>query len=185
MTPIGQPCACEPMAWLYFVFVRSVFVFVELTLVMGADGEYWKLGKLGPDLDSEQLLRAKEKKDAIKEMDRIVRDKNRRAAAVAAAASAAALSKIDANKQPKAAAASARDRALAFAKQVPKPEVKRSTSAGSGPYGGGPGNGVGGKGAAAAAARRRGSAHDEYFYGGGAQLSEVGGCIQVASSCGP
>jgi hypothetical protein len=28
MTPIGQPCMCEPMTWLYFVFVQSVFVFV-------------------------------------------------------------------------------------------------------------------------------------------------------------
>jgi hypothetical protein len=28
MTPIGQPCTCEPMTWLYFVFVQSVFVFV-------------------------------------------------------------------------------------------------------------------------------------------------------------
>jgi hypothetical protein len=28
MTPIGQPCTCEPMTWLYFFFVQSVFVFV-------------------------------------------------------------------------------------------------------------------------------------------------------------
>ncbi len=28
MTPIGQPCTCEPMTWLYFVFVQSAFVFV-------------------------------------------------------------------------------------------------------------------------------------------------------------
>jgi hypothetical protein len=27
MTPIGQPCTCEPMTWLYFLFVQSVFVF--------------------------------------------------------------------------------------------------------------------------------------------------------------
>ena len=135
--------------------------------VMGADGEYWKLGKLGPDLDTDELLRAKEKKEAIKEMDRIVRDKNRRAAAAAAAGGGGAggLSKIDANK-PKAAP-SARDRALAFAKQVPKPEVKpRATSSGGG---GGPGGGGGAK-----AGRRRGnSAHDEYIYGGGGQLSEL------------
>ena len=37
MTPIGQPCMCEPMTWLYFVFVQSVFVFVELTLAMGQE----------------------------------------------------------------------------------------------------------------------------------------------------
>ena len=37
MTPIGQPCTCEPMTWLYFVFVQSVFVFVELTLAMGQE----------------------------------------------------------------------------------------------------------------------------------------------------
>jgi hypothetical protein len=35
-TPIGQPCTCEPMTWLYFVFVQSVFVFVGRTLA-GAD----------------------------------------------------------------------------------------------------------------------------------------------------
>jgi hypothetical protein len=34
MTPIGQPCACEPVTWLYFVFVQSVFVFVGQTLTM-------------------------------------------------------------------------------------------------------------------------------------------------------
>jgi hypothetical protein len=32
MTPIAQPCTCEPMMWLYFVFVQSVFVFVGQTL---------------------------------------------------------------------------------------------------------------------------------------------------------
>ncbi len=36
MTLIGQPCACGPMTWLYFVFVQSVFVFVGQTLDMGA-----------------------------------------------------------------------------------------------------------------------------------------------------
>jgi hypothetical protein len=35
-TPIGQPCTCEPMTWLYFVFVQSVVVFVGRTLA-GAD----------------------------------------------------------------------------------------------------------------------------------------------------
>ena len=36
MTPIGQPCTCEPMTWLYFVFVQSVFVFVGgQTLALG------------------------------------------------------------------------------------------------------------------------------------------------------
>ena len=35
MTPIGQPCACEPMTWLYFVLVQSVFVFVVFTLTGG------------------------------------------------------------------------------------------------------------------------------------------------------
>jgi hypothetical protein len=34
MTPIGQPLMCEPMTWLYFVFVQSVFVFVGQTLTM-------------------------------------------------------------------------------------------------------------------------------------------------------
>jgi hypothetical protein len=38
MTPIGQTCACEPMTWLYFVLVQSVFVFVELTLAMAFGG---------------------------------------------------------------------------------------------------------------------------------------------------
>jgi hypothetical protein len=37
MTPIGQPCACEPMTWLYFVFVQSVFVFVGQTLAAAAN----------------------------------------------------------------------------------------------------------------------------------------------------
>jgi hypothetical protein len=32
MTPIGQPCTCEPMTWLYFVLVQSVLVFVGQTL---------------------------------------------------------------------------------------------------------------------------------------------------------
>jgi hypothetical protein len=31
--------------------------------VMGADGEYWKLGNLGPDLETDELLRAKGKKE--------------------------------------------------------------------------------------------------------------------------
>jgi hypothetical protein len=31
MTPIGQTCTCEPMTWLYFVLVQSVFVFVGQT----------------------------------------------------------------------------------------------------------------------------------------------------------
>lgn len=131
--------------------------------VMGADGEYWKLGKLGPDLDSEELLRAKEKKQAIKEMDRVVRETNRRAAAAAAAAGGG-LSKIDANK-PKPAP-SARERALAFAKQVPKPEVKRSGSVASKSSGSG---GLGSRGGQ----RRMNAAQDEYFYGGGAQMSEL------------
>jgi len=30
---------------------------------MGADGEYWKLGKLQPDLDTPELQKAKERKD--------------------------------------------------------------------------------------------------------------------------
>jgi hypothetical protein len=38
MTPIGQPCACEPLTWLYFLFVQSLFVFVELTRTAGAEG---------------------------------------------------------------------------------------------------------------------------------------------------
>jgi hypothetical protein len=33
MTPIDQPCTCEPMTWLYSVFVQSVFVFVGQTLL--------------------------------------------------------------------------------------------------------------------------------------------------------
>ena len=28
MTPIGQPCTREPITWMYFVFVQSVFVFM-------------------------------------------------------------------------------------------------------------------------------------------------------------
>jgi hypothetical protein len=36
MTPIGQPCSCEPMTWLYFVFGQSVLVLVELTLTAAA-----------------------------------------------------------------------------------------------------------------------------------------------------
>jgi hypothetical protein len=35
-TPIGQTCTCEPMTWLYFVSVQSVFVFVVSTLAAGA-----------------------------------------------------------------------------------------------------------------------------------------------------
>ena len=35
-TPIGQPCMCEPMPWLYFVFVQSLFVFVWFTLAAGS-----------------------------------------------------------------------------------------------------------------------------------------------------
>jgi hypothetical protein len=35
VTPIGQPCTCEPMTWLYFVFVQSLFVFVGQILVRG------------------------------------------------------------------------------------------------------------------------------------------------------
>jgi dynein heavy chain len=35
MTPIGQPCTCEPMTRRYSLFVQSVFVFVRQTLAMG------------------------------------------------------------------------------------------------------------------------------------------------------
>ena len=38
MTPIGQPCTCDPMTWRYFVFVQSAFVFVGQTLEDGDDG---------------------------------------------------------------------------------------------------------------------------------------------------
>jgi hypothetical protein len=36
MPPIGQPCICQPMTWLYFVFGQSVFVFVGQTLAVGS-----------------------------------------------------------------------------------------------------------------------------------------------------
>jgi hypothetical protein len=35
MTPIGQPYICQPMAWLYFLFGQSVFVFVGWTRSVG------------------------------------------------------------------------------------------------------------------------------------------------------
>jgi hypothetical protein len=38
MTPIGQPCTCAPMTWLYFVFVQSVFVFVRVSLSVAYRG---------------------------------------------------------------------------------------------------------------------------------------------------
>jgi hypothetical protein len=41
MTPIGQPCTCEPMTWLYFVF-RPIGVRVcraeTLAAVVNPDG---------------------------------------------------------------------------------------------------------------------------------------------------
>jgi hypothetical protein len=37
MTPIGQPCMCEPMPWLYSVLVQSALVFVGRTLGAGLE----------------------------------------------------------------------------------------------------------------------------------------------------
>ena len=46
--------------------------------VLGQDGTYWTQGSLGGTVDSEEQIRAREKREAIKEMDRQVRAENAR-----------------------------------------------------------------------------------------------------------
>uniref|UniRef100_A0A7R9YU19 Calponin-homology (CH) domain-containing protein n=1 Tax=Chlamydomonas euryale TaxID=1486919 RepID=A0A7R9YU19_9CHLO len=73
---------------------------------------YWELGRLGADLESEELQSKRENQERIKEMAAKVREENLKRAAAAP-------------PKPKAVKElSARDRALQFAKNVPKPEQK-------------------------------------------------------------
>ena len=73
---------------------------------------YWQLGRLGPDLETEELQAKREKADRVKTMAAQVREENLKRAAAAKPSAAKAA------KEP-----TARDRALEFAKNVPKPEV--------------------------------------------------------------
>jgi hypothetical protein len=80
MTPIGQSCMCEPMTWLYFVFVQSVLVFVGQTLavvpapviarflegVLSEDGRSPQLPSLGVHL---QLLNSPSLRKYLKMKD--------------------------------------------------------------------------------------------------------------------
>ena len=57
----------------------------EYRRMLGEDGGYYKLGSLGGDLDTEAQRAAREKREAIKELDRINREQNRLAAERSAA----------------------------------------------------------------------------------------------------
>ena len=48
--------------------------------MLGENGEYFKLGSLGGDTETEEHVRARERREAIRELDREVREQNRAAA---------------------------------------------------------------------------------------------------------
>ena len=48
--------------------------------MLGENGEYFKLGSLGGDTETEEHVRARERREAIGELDREVREQNRAAA---------------------------------------------------------------------------------------------------------
>ena len=73
---------------------------------------YWQLGRLGPDLETEELQAKREKAERVKQLAAQVREDNLKRAAAAKPAQPKAI------KEP-----TARDRALEFAKNVPNPEV--------------------------------------------------------------
>ena len=52
----------------------------EYRRMLGEGGAYYKLGSLGGDLDTEAQRAAREKREAIKELDRVNREQNRLAA---------------------------------------------------------------------------------------------------------
>ena len=52
----------------------------EYKRMLGDDGKYYKLGSLGKDLDTEEQIMARERREAIKEHDRVIREQNRLAA---------------------------------------------------------------------------------------------------------
>ena len=52
----------------------------EYKRMLGDDGQYYKLGSLGKDLDTEEQIMARERREAIKEHDRVIREQNRLAA---------------------------------------------------------------------------------------------------------
>lgn len=81
--------------------------------VKRAGGSYWQLGRLGPDLETEELQAKREKAEKLKQMAAAVREENMRKVAIAAAKPRA-----DKPKEP-----TARDKALQFAKNIPKPEA--------------------------------------------------------------
>ncbi|KAF5839657.1 hypothetical protein DUNSADRAFT_208 [Dunaliella salina] len=77
---------------------------------------YWQLGRLGPDLATEELQAKRENQERVKAMAAQVREDNLKAAAVAAVKP-----KKEIPKEP-----SARERALQFAKNVPKPDPAKA-----------------------------------------------------------
>ncbi|GAX80322.1 hypothetical protein CEUSTIGMA_g7760.t1 [Chlamydomonas eustigma] len=73
---------------------------------------YWQLGRLGPDLETEELQAKREKAERVKQLAAQVREDNMKKAAAAPKPQPRVI------KEP-----TARDRAIEFAKNVPKPEV--------------------------------------------------------------
>eukprot|EP00798_Chlamydomonas_sp_ICE-L_P010569 gene10569-12225_t len=88
---------------------------------------YWELGKLGPDLETEELQAKREKQERIKRLAAEVRESNLRKA-LSAQASEAAVARKEKEKEP-----TKRERALAFAKSVPKPEPAKLKPMSAGP----------------------------------------------------
>jgi len=84
--------------------------------------KYYQLGKLGPDLDDDELIMKKVKAEQVKYFSKQLREVNRQRAA--AAPKKEGKEKPSVVAKAKQEAAEARQRRLEFAKQVPKPKPR-------------------------------------------------------------
>mmetsp|Transcript_132389 Transcript_132389/g.300940 ORF Transcript_132389/g.300940 Transcript_132389/m.300940 type:complete len:594 (+) Transcript_132389:58-1839(+) len=84
--------------------------------------KYYQLGKLGPDLDDDELIMKKVKAEQVKYFSKQLREVNRQRAA--AAPKKEGKDKPSVVAKAKQEAADARQRRLEFAKQVPKPKPR-------------------------------------------------------------
>uniref|UniRef100_A0A7S1SGZ8 Uncharacterized protein n=1 Tax=Tetraselmis chuii TaxID=63592 RepID=A0A7S1SGZ8_9CHLO len=85
--------------------------------------KYWELGKIGPDLETDEL---REKREKAERMKQYAKDAHKKNMAVSTAKPNKAKGANSAATKP----LSSRERALDFAKNIPKPEVKSKKVAG-------------------------------------------------------
>eukprot|EP00195_Chlamydomonas_chlamydogama_P013528 CAMPEP_0202890600 /NCGR_PEP_ID=MMETSP1392-20130828/946_1 /ASSEMBLY_ACC=CAM_ASM_000868 /TAXON_ID=225041 /ORGANISM="Chlamydomonas chlamydogama, Strain SAG 11-48b" /LENGTH=647 /DNA_ID=CAMNT_0049574201 /DNA_START=144 /DNA_END=2087 /DNA_ORIENTATION=+ len=115
--PEGLPYSRKPRPVDYQPYDIKDFEDKEYNIKKAGKG-YWELGRLGPDLETEELQAKREKQERIKQLAAQVREDNAKKQVQAAAKPAA----------PKPKEPSAREKALMFAKNIPKPEPPKPSA---------------------------------------------------------